>query len=168
MGAKKLENIFALKERNNSKSPQFLPGVLPNRLTMPNYAEDFYKNRKLIDKVLRRINQRAVRYEFPKGLLNWFIFLFPVLFQLGTVVAFIYLVFIERPELEVATEQMWCGLSFVQIAVKSINGLVQKDRMIGLLEWCERVYTTKYKVHVQEIVDKIFGETNDRITLLIR
>lgn len=123
----------------------------------------------LIEAQLKPVQQEVLNYTNPKPWsLKWILSFVPIGYICIWCGIYVYLIFVERAGLELASQQIWCLMSILQTISKLSNGLYQRSRLRSLFAWCERNYTIRYKQEYQNIIERVFEENNKYITWCLR
>lgn len=135
---------------------------------MRNYIEDFHTNIKFIELLMKPLRQRVWNTDNPSSIIGWIIHIWPIWYISMWVLIYVYFILAQRAGLVTASEQIWCLMSITQILAKLINGVLKKESLRKLMQWCEVTYSTQYKDKYRNIIHEIFENTNIYIYLCIR
>lgn len=135
---------------------------------MRDYKMEFNRNIEFTDFLLRPIFQSILKHAVPNSLCGWFVHLWPLWVNSAWILCFGYLIIVERAELELVAQQIWCMNSATQTLVKYLNGVIKYRKIQELLQWCKSIYAGTEKANYKPIVDKVFHITNLSISRCIR
>lgn len=132
--------------------------------------EEFRANVLFIDALLRPINQGFLSPVRPSSLRGWFWQVWPIWYGTAWICIYTYLILTQGRQAGQAlvSQQIWGVMCVVQFVVKSVNGLLQVEKLQRLFNWCEGCYTMDYRKEYEAIVNSVFQRTNIYIRSVIR
>lgn len=141
------------------------------RVKMDKYLAEYRDNLLLIDRLMWPLNQNFLKPSWqPKNLIPRFLFRWQMWYGCSWIGIYIYLIVGhgKLAGLALVSQQIWCLMTIIQMEAKVINGAWQKDKMLQLLKWCERLYTMDYGEDYATVVLSVFAKTNRSISFCVR
>lgn len=137
---------------------------------MDKFVTEYHKNLRLIDQLLRPINQGFLNPVRPKSVCGWFLHMWPIWYCTFCVCSYTYLILVhgKLAGLRLVSQQLWFTVCAVQLVAKLVNGVVQSGKLLALFKWCEECYTMDYRAEYREVVLMVFERTNLYINCCIR
>lgn len=133
-----------------------------------NYSAEFFANIQLLDRLLKPINQGIINYKQPKTIPRWIFATWPIWYNCCWIIFYGYLIFTERAAPSIISQQILSLMCITQLVAKLTNGVVNYHQIKTLLQWCEDIYTAKYRDQYKPVINGVFEKTNINITLCIR
>lgn len=137
---------------------------------MDKFITEYRKNLKLINQLLRPINQGFLNPVRPKSVCGWLLHMWPIWYCSCCVCFYTYLILVhgKLAGLKLVSQQLWFTVCAVQLVAKLVNGVVQRGKLLALFKWCEVCYTMDYRTDYREVVLMVFERTNLYISSSIR